>query len=249
MPVFQRKVSTTENKLGAIQERLAELQEDLRSKEKSISDKKDDLAVLLGKTALQPNVTEFALDLKSTKAALAKLVESREDISQQITFLTKEKSRLESELSEAVIRESPAKLESEATEFNKLLDQSLETLSVLQSLFRNLKEKERNFHNLLDERQKALNKVGRVEGLEIKEGLGRLAFAGSPYAYSLQLPGEFTGQFVDVLKVYQEKVKGFESFQAENPDFQKQIDATNERDRMDEQNKFAFLSKIKRWAS
>jgi hypothetical protein len=238
-----------ESRKTKIENKILELQSEVDQKNRSINERKENLQGYLGEFSLFPDKPGLEEKIHNCKKSLERITESRDDLIQSIEFLKKEMLVLEKENFQRIVETSPARLEEIGGEFNKLLDQALDTMTVLKSLFSDLKGKERNFHSLMDERQKCLNKLGQVSGLNLKEGLGRLAFVGSPFAFSLQLPGEFTGQFLDVLKVYQEKVKGYEDFKNANPDFQTKIDQINQRDKEEEQNTFSFLTRtLKGWA-
>ena len=75
--------------------------------------------------------------------------------------------------------------------------------------------------------QDACEKLGIIKGLELKVGLGELAFVGGPHGFSFQTPN--FSSFLGSLEGYRLKVAGFEDFKRTSPNFDKDVAETQTR--------------------
>ncbi len=231
--MFKRKATVTEDRILAIENRIIELKEELNSKARSIDERKEDVAQLLGQMALSPK-PEVEENLKSSKKSLEKMRESFSDLEQQIEFLQKEKSRLDLELCEALVRDIPKTLQKTTEEFNQILNQTLDALSVMAQLHSLLEAKEKEFQGLMNDRDRALGKLNRIEPLN-GVGLGKLFDVGAPYSSAFSVGSDLIG-FLKTLTAYKRRLEDFETFKKNNPSFTEDIQRTQKMDA--ERNKF-----------
>ncbi len=80
-------------------------------------------------------------------------------------------------------------------------------MAVLEELHLEALSLEAKFHAGFNERGNALSRLGRVEGLEIKQGLGRLAYKPYPFGHVFSPGG--TASFVSNLQAYRSKLSTY----------------------------------------
>ncbi len=226
--MFQKKSKNIQESILAVDSRILELQKRKTAKEKDVEECKDNVGQILGLLALSEN-SENVERLKTGKKALERTEEVYSDICQQLDFLTKEKVKLDRELLEAQLRDLPLKAEEAAQSFNKILDECLPAMEVLRDLHTKLKEAETAFITLGQQHQNACTKLNIVKGLELRQGLGLLAFIGGPYSMNFSVPDFHS--FIGNLEAYKLKVADYENFKKSNPNYEKDIAETREHDR------------------
>ena len=210
-------------------ERLRELREKAEDQEKKIAAKKEDLGRVIGELAVKES-SENEENLKSCKKALERMTETLDETKAMILSLEIERGRLSVEMAEAEIREIPNQLEELCRGFNNLLDEGIVLLEGIETLHKKLQATQADFFSLSNKRSNALSKLGRMEGLVISEGLGKLSQVGSPHGQSFSVPTE-VGLFISTLKRYREALENFEKFQKDNPNFKEDVEKTTIRDK------------------
>jgi hypothetical protein len=221
---FQRKASVTEERVKAIDARIAGIKESIANKERDIRDRKEDAAHLLGELALVPDKKDAEENLKGVKKSIRLMTESLDDLNAQMDYLNKERVTLTIELHRAKVRDIPPEAEQEAQAFNELLVHAITAMEVLEGVFVGLKAHERKFYDLLRDRQNSLDQLGeRPTPLDLKTGLGLLAYVGSPYGQSVSLPEQFSGHLIGVLMGYKNALENYKKFHETNPTFHADI--------------------------
>jgi len=215
--MFEKKSVNVKNMIAAIDGKIKDLDSKIAAKMLEIDSKKMDCTSALGRAALEENDANLA-EVKRAKASLERMQESLDDMKIQMTFLKAERKKLDKDLCEAIIRDNEKSAEETAAEFNKILEDGIAAVEKLKSIYSQLKEKEILFYALLNERTAALEKLGRLEPLELKEGLGKMAFLGSPYGFSVQLPADFDGIFLNAIIAYGQKLKNYQDYKSKNPE-------------------------------
>jgi hypothetical protein len=77
-------------------------------------------------------------------------------------------------------------------------------------------ELQSQFHSLSNRRNNALSQRGRIEGLNLKEGLGKLSQVGAPFGQVFTTPTDVS-HFIAQLKQYRETLNNFAKFKLTNP--------------------------------
>jgi hypothetical protein len=131
------------------------------------------------------------------------------------------------EADEAILREAPEEMESIASKFNSKLDDAMKNLGALENHYKELSEMESEFFSLSNTHSKAMSRLGKVAGLELKESLGKLATVSSPHGYTFSCGLELK-YFVANLEAYKKKLEGFERFKQDNQNYEKNLAATRE---------------------
>ncbi len=232
--MFLNKTSRTGTKLEALEARIQELRERVEDREKSIKEKQEEAGRFLAEVAIN-ETSENQENLKSARKSIEKMKETLEESQMMLTAALLERDRLKIEMCEATIRESPAQLESLAKDFNNLLDEGLTLLDAIDTLHNKLKSMQDNFHTILNRRQNSLSQVGRIEGLVISEGLGRLSQISGPHRQFFDVPVT-ADKFIASLKAYKQALYNCEKFQQSNPSFDADVEKIRERDK--ESSKF-----------
>jgi len=217
---FQKTSVKTKEKIEAIERRLVELKGDLSRKQESLSKAKEEVQTLLGQMAMGEGKAE---DLKESKRGLERSLEVRDDLTKQIAYLEDEKIKLGKEYDEAKLKDFPTLMEQAAESFNVLLKEALDCAEVLEGLHRKMLALYQEFFNLETERRNILQKLGRVEGLSLKIGLGTLHFVSSPYFGRMEVGENFSG-FLGQLMEYKRRVLGHENFMKNNPQYQENLE-------------------------
>jgi hypothetical protein len=227
---FLRKASVTEDRVNAIDARMADIKESIATKERDIRDRKEDAAHLLGEMALDPTRKDAEENLKSAKKSVRLMTESLDDLNTQLEYLNKERATLTLELHRAKVRDIPPEAEQEAQAFNELLGHAITAMEVLEGVFVGLKSHEKRFFDLIRDRQNSLDQLGERIPLDLKTGLGELAYVGSPYGQSVALPDQFSGHLIGVLIGYKNALENYNKFQETNPTFDTDVKREEAKD-------------------
>ena len=234
--MFLHKTSRTGDKLIALEKRIIELQERIADREQSINEKREDLGKVIGEVALK-ETTENLENMKSAKKALEKMHEVLNESRAMLQAAETERLRLLDEMAAASVREAPAKLEEFAKSYNLLLDEAIGVLEAIEILHKKAKQTQDNFYSLSNERSNALSKLGKIEPLNLSEGLGRLSNVGSPYASAFIVADSLEGFFRGLIQ-YRASLKSYEQFKISNPTFDedmKRIEAESEESKLRDQ--------------
>jgi len=225
---FLKKAEVTRQKIAGLIEKEKSLNDDLIRTAKKVEKRKNEVSSLLGKIALGENRLEDQKDLDSLKTLYGKAQDEHTDLLVMIDMVRREKQLLGFEVDEATLRETPEEMEAVASKFNSKLDVALKSLSTLENDFVELQGLENNFISLSNGRKNSLSKLGRLDSLEIRESLGRLALTPSPYGFTFSCGLELK-TFVGNLQSYKKKCEDFEKFQVDNPNYFENVKLTREQ--------------------
>ncbi len=182
-PKKNKTLKGCQERIEGLEEKRKELIEDLERVQKRVQKHQTEVQELLGASVLGDHTTEVEKELTGAKKLLGAALEREADIKYQLGFIDSELKVLSVEMDEASLKEVPAEMEKVASEFNQTLDAALEALPILMGLHDKAWELETKFYALSNARQNSLSRLGRTEGLEVKQALGKLALVPPPGVY------------------------------------------------------------------
>lgn len=208
---FLKRQKTLEERKAAVADKLAALRKEVARKEAALAEAKDTLAKALGNLAMETTpANEDAV--KHGRKAVERTAEGLDDARIMVTALEKEVARVQVETLEAVVRETPARMEEAAKGFNELLGAALEAVRMLRELHDKMWAAQRTFAQYRQERDAALLELKRQEPLVLTVGFGALAADTIPatHRYTVQVPEpRLLDRLVAELLAYESKLVGY----------------------------------------
>ena len=112
-----------------------------------------------------------------------------------------------------------------ADKFNSKLADAMKNLETLENDFKELHDKETEFISLANGRKNSLSRLGKLDDMELKESLGKLAMAPPPHSLVFTT-GTEVKVFVGNLLGYRTRLAGYEKFTQDNPSFEENVRET-----------------------
>lgn len=189
MGMFLKREKGLAERQQAVSEKLVALKRQIANKEAGILEAKSTLAKCLGSLALEESDANQE-SVKHARRALERQTDGLGDLQTMASALEQEITRLGVEKLQALVRETPEKVQAIVTDLNTLLGLAVEGLGALRKIHTGLWAGQENLRRVLQERAAALNMLGLVEPLEVPAGFGGLAGDNVPatHRYTPQIP-------------------------------------------------------------
>ncbi len=236
--MFQKKADNVQKRLDHLAAREEELTSDLTRVTNRVAKHRMEIEALLGDMGMQGHQAEKQREVEGCRKLLRAALESQADLKVMLEGVQGERKKLEVEMNEALVRDVPQVLEGIAADFNNLLDTAVEAIGVLERIHNDVAALQDQFHAESNRRQNALSKLGRIEGLELTEGLGKLALVPSPHSFVFSGAGGNLQGFVGSLLGYRQKLADYEKFKQANPDFGENVAKVRREQEEEEKNSF-----------
>ncbi len=226
-------------KLRSIIDKIAELKNEIADQEKDIENRKAKLGAALGQLAMA-KTKEAEASVEHQEKSIERISKSLEQNRMAVFALELERESEEIRLARKDAEEIPGELEGLAKDYNTLLDESISLYDAISVLHRKLFTLQENFYSLSNRRSNSLSKIGKIEPLTLKEGLGKFAFMGSPWGESFTTPSEIKNFFA-MVESYKRKLSDYEKFKEANANYEKDLETTRN---MDKQKSGPFRSLV-----
>lgn len=228
--MFQKKTKSVAEAIQGVDARIIELEGKKQSKGKDIDEKKEAISKLLASLAMAENEKD-AESLKLARKSLERLTENFNDLTEQLSMLQVSREGLQKELLEARLRDLPPLIEKEAEDFNSIFAEAVAAVEVLRAIQSRMLEKQDAFRSLSTEYDRSTRTLGIIEPLNLKTGPGELALIGGAFGGSFVIPPlDKPEVFVGAMIAYEAKLEGYRTFQIQNPDFEKNLQETHDKD-------------------
>lgn len=230
---FLKRQKGLEEKFTAVTQKLETLRQEVTRKEAALLAARDTMAQRLGDLALS-ETDQNQEAVKHARKSYERQAEALSDARITVQVLEQAVARIELERLEAVVRESPGRMEEAASGFNLLLGAALEAVAALRDIHGRMYAAQIAFQQYERERAAALTKLGRSEPLVLAVGFGALAGDNVPATHRVgfQVPEVYPNtldKLVTALIFYEARLSGWEDFKKANPDWAAQQRAADDR--------------------